>query len=161
MINNIDFSKLVPTSQMVGESDEETILLNSHLEEAVEYIEFYNWHSGINKSYFGMGVGGIFAVFLFEIIPNRKDIDDCVWVIVGDIPPAYITCEISPNPATALDSYIGAMSEWVEAALSGDSVAELIPVNVPATPEAGESLKTRLNFLDKNVLTRYEDDLKK
>ena len=145
---------------MAGDSDEETALLNSHLEEAVEYLNFFSWHSGIKESYFGIGIGGIFSVFLFEITPNREDVDDYVWVIVGDIPPAYITCEDAPNPASALDGYIGAMSEWAEAALAGESVAELIPVNVPATPEAGENLKTRLEFLDSRVLAGYEDDLK-
>jgi hypothetical protein len=41
------------------------------------------------------------VVFLFEIIPSREDVDDKVWLIVGDLPPAYITAEDAPNPAAA------------------------------------------------------------
>ena len=112
MRNNIDFSKVTLSNQMFGESDEETKLLKEYFDEAAEYLNFYDWHSGIKESYFGMGIGGIFSVFLFEINPTREDVDDYVWVVVGDIPPAYITCENAPNPATAIDGYIGAMSGW-------------------------------------------------
>jgi hypothetical protein len=73
-------------------------------------------------------------------------------VIVGDVPPAYITCHYAKTPYVALDGYIGAMEEWVEAAREGKSVADIIPVNVPATPAYAEMLGSRLKFLDKNVL---------
>ncbi len=144
---------------MSGESEEETESLNNYLREAEEEINFYTWHNGIANSYFGMGVGGIFAVFLFEVIPNREDIDKFVWVIVGDLTPAYITCEDAPNPACAFDGYIGAMEEWVEAAKFGKSVENLIPVNVPATPEYGAQLENRLRFLNERILINYKDDL--
>ena len=79
---------------------------------------------------------------------------------MGDLPPAYLTTEDCPNPAAALDGYIGAMMEWVHAAQNGESVADLIPVNVPATKENGDMLKTRLNFLDDRILKDYHNDLK-
>lgn len=144
---------------MTGESAEERDSLRSYLQEAEDEINYYSWHDGIVNSYFGMGVGGIFAVFLFEILPNREEIDNFVWVIVGDLPSAYITCEEAPNPACALDGYIGAMEEWVEAAKSGKSVENLIPVNVHATPEYGEQLESRLKFLDEKILVNYKADL--
>jgi len=138
---NLDFSKVVPIAEMGGESDEETEELKAYLLEAESEINFYSWHDGIVCSYFGMGVGGIFAIFLFEILPNRKSVDDYVWVIVGDLPPAYITCDNAPNPACALDCYICAMEDWVKAAKNGDSVENLIPVNIPASPENGALLE--------------------
>ena len=144
---------------MSGESEEETECLNSYLREAKEEINYYSWHDGIVSSFFGIGVGGIFAVFLFEIVPNREDVGNFIWVTVGDLPSAKITCEEAPNPACALDGYIGAMEEWVEAAKSGKSVENLIPVNVPATPENGEQLETRLKFLEEKILVNYKADL--
>jgi len=93
------------------------------------------------------------------LIRTRPDVDEWVWVVVGDLPPTYLTCEDSPNPATALDAYIGAMSEWVEAAGSGKSVADLIPVNVPASPRNADLLGKRLAFLDSRILSRYQEDL--
>ncbi len=80
--------------------------------------------------------------------------------VVGDLPPAYITTEDAPNPATALDGYIGAMDDWVKAAKAGQSVADLIPVNVSPTVENAKRLESRLRFLDKEVLAHCAEDLK-
>ena len=103
---------------------------------------------------------GIIGIFLFQFVPNREDVDEWVWVIVGDLPPTYLTVDECPNPGAALDGYIGAMEEWVAAVEKGNSVAELIPVNVPATPENAIKLRSRLEFLDKKILSKYyEDDL--
>lgn len=134
--------------------------MNSMYLEAREFLEFYDWCLEIQESYVGMCYPGIVAVFLFKIIPTRDDVDKWIWVVVGDLPAAYLTVEESPNPATALDGYIGAMLEWVEAAQKGYSVAELIPVNVPATKENGDMLKIRLDFLDAKILTEYKEDLR-
>lgn len=70
-----------------------------------------------------------------RIEPTRKDVDEWIWVIVGDLSPAYITCEESPNPVTTLDACIGAMQEWGEAAEQGAPTDHLIPVNVEPLKE--------------------------
>ncbi|MFO0444160.1 MAG: hypothetical protein ACK50F_07775, partial [Betaproteobacteria bacterium] len=121
---------------------------------------YYDWCKEILEEYVGLLAAGIVGIFLFRISPSRPDVDEWLWVIVGDLPPTYLTCDRCPNPATALDGYIGAMSEWVEAASKGESVAELIPVNVPATPDNAAMLRSRLDFLDQRVLGDYREDLK-
>lgn len=128
--------------------------------EALRYLKFYNWCGEITESYVGMIFEGIIGIFLFRFVPNRKDVDEWVWVVVGDLPPTYLTVDECPNPGAALDGYIGAMMEWVIAAEEGRSVVDLIPVNVPATPETAKKLRSRLEFLDKKILSKYyEDDL--
>ncbi len=97
---------------------------------------------------------------MFWLAAEAETIDKWLWVIVGDLPPLYLTSEDHPNAACALDSYIGLMEDWVQAAEKGDSVAELVPVNVPATPENAVMLKSRLTMLDESVLIQHEDDLK-
>src|SRR5262245_5316843 len=72
----------------------------------------------------------------------------------------YITTDQCPNPASALDGYIGAMQEWVDAAKGGGSVEKLIPVNVDATPEHAKELESRLHFLQDEILSAYVDNLK-
>jgi hypothetical protein len=156
----VDMSKVTPAAQMRGEDAEETAGLRELLEEATAYLKRLRWHRGIREAYFGLGVARIVGVFLFEVVPARPEVDDTVWVVVGDLPPAYITTEESPNPATALDAYIGAMEEWVAAARAGRSVEGLIPVNVPPTSEDAARLESRLRFLDKEILSNYADDLK-
>lgn len=134
--------------------------IDSYLRDAKNYLSYYDWCKEIREEYVGLFVPGIVGVFLFRISPGRPEVDEWLWVIVGDLPPTYLTCDKCPNPATALDGYIGAMSEWVDAASSGMSVAELIPVDVPATPENADLLRKRLDYLDQRVLVDYQEDLR-
>ena len=124
------------------------------------FLEYYTWCGHITEEYVGLIYPGIVGVLLFRFVPTRPEVDEWVWVITGDLPPAYITCEDSPNPATALDAYIGAMEEWVEAAEQGAPTGNLIPVNVEPSKENAARLKTRLSFLDREILSRYAEDLK-
>lgn len=160
MTANVDFSKVTPAPHLRGDSEEDTALLHGLLKEAEGYLCSFEWCQRIIDSYFGIGVGGVVAVFLFKIEPVGEGIDEWIWAVVGDLPPAYITIDEAPNPACALDGYIGAMQEWVEAVEHGLTVTELIPVNVPPTKENAARLKTRLEFLDKKILSEYARDLK-
>jgi hypothetical protein len=155
-----NLSKVVEWSKYLATQQEDVAEMNSMYQEAREFLEFYDWCSEIKESFIGMLYPGIVAVFLFKIVPSRQDVDEWIWVIVGDLPPAYLTTDECPNPATALDGYVGAMLAWVDAAQKGKSVAELIPVNVLATKENAKMLKTRLDFLDERILSEYQDDLK-
>lgn len=157
---NINTSKLTPIIEMKGSNKKEDLQLNEMLQEASEYLLSFTWCKEIIKTFFGIGVPGIFAVFLFNIKLD-VNVDDWLWVIVGDIPPAYITVDESPNPASALDGYLGAMYEWVNAVKEGRDTSGLIPVNVPPTIEMAALLEKRLQFLDDEILCQYAKDLKK
>ena len=156
----VNLSKVVPASQIRGEDEQETIELREMLEDASHYVKSFNWCRGIDEAYMGIGIGGVVGVFLFKIHPAGPEVDSWIWTVVGDLPPAYIAVEDAPNPAAALDAYIGAMQEWVEAAKTGRSVDGLIPVNVAPTPDYASQLESRLEFLDKNILSDYSDDLR-
>ncbi len=155
-----ELSKVAEWSKYLEAEQEDVDEVKSMYKEATSFLEFYDWCSAIQESYVGMLYPGIVAVFLFKINPARKDVDEWIWVVVGDLPSAYLTTDECPNPATALDGYIGAMLEWVDAAKNGKSVADLIPVDVPATRENADMLKTRLKFLDEQILSEYKEDLK-
>ena len=155
-----DLSKVIEWSKYSATCRENVAEVNAMYNEAREFLEFYDWCLEIKQSYAGIIYPGIIAVFLFKIEPSKPEVDEWVWVIVGDIPPAYLTVDQCPNPATAIDGYIGAMMEWVAAAQAGKSVANLIPVNVHATAENAELLKARLDFLDEKILADYQEDLK-
>jgi len=70
-----------------------------------------------------------------------------VWVVVGDLPPAYLAHEVDDSWQDALRGYVEEMSVWVEAARSGSSLDDVIPVNVPPTPEYADMLASRLDFI--------------
>jgi hypothetical protein len=159
-MNTIDLTKLTHSAALRGEDDNEIQLLKAMLSDAERYLLSFGWCRDIIESYIGIGVGGVVAVFLFQITPNGKLVDEWLWVIVGDIPPAYITIDSAPNSACALDAYIGAMQKWINAVSNGHPVDGLIRVNVSPSLENVGRLKSRLDFLDKQILSRYSDDLK-
>jgi hypothetical protein len=154
-------SDLVPAGDISGGDEQDTILLRTMLEDANEYISSFSWCGTVLSSYFGAGVGGIFAVFLFHIRPSRPGIDPWIWVVVGDIPSAYLPVADCQSPADVFRTYIQGMSKWVELARLGRTGTPdqgVPPMNVPATPEWAEKLNQRLNGLTLAVTPFFEDE---
>lgn len=135
-----------PDSELFGSE------LLEQLNEAESFLLSFSWLHAIEQAYLGNWFEGIVGIFLFKISPKLVGVDDFVWVIVGDLPSAYITVDDCPNPAAALDGYIGALEEWVSAVLMGEPIEELIPVDAPANRENALALKARLQFLDEHIL---------
>jgi hypothetical protein len=147
---NVDTMK--PVDSIEGEDAADTKLLRQMATEAHDFICSQEWCERIDHEYLAYGIGGVVAVFLVLITPRSENIDKCLWVIVGDLPPAYIVVEDNLTAPDALDAYCSEMESWVEAAKKGDSTEDLIPVNVPATPESARELEGRLEFLRQKVL---------
>jgi hypothetical protein len=152
MTDKTDFSRLTPTDKISGEGEKDTRLLQGMAEEAGQYLLSFKWCKAILKGWFGWGVGGIAAVFLFEIEPATPNVDKILWVVVGDLPPAYMVTDELPTPLDALRTYIDLMEEWIAAVREGRPTEEHIPVNTAATQENADALETRLSFLKRNFL---------
>jgi hypothetical protein len=155
----VNWSSLVPVESAIANQDLWDSNLDAMFDEASQYMKSFQWVLRITESYFGLGVPGVVAVFLFRIEPATPDLDEWLWVIVGDLPPAYLVTDSAPNPAMALDAYVGEMEKWVQAAMAGQSVDDLIPVNVEPTYSNAEALRRRLRMIDDDVLSQYSDDL--
>jgi len=158
MSSRLDFSKVVPVAEMKGEDPEETLLLEEMFNWARAYLESFDWCAGIVEAWFGLGVGRVVAVFLFKIIPRPAEVDEWIWVIVGNLPPAYIVIDDAPNPACALNAYMIEMKSWIAAIKSGSSVADLIPVNAPPTIDNTNDLEGRLGFIKREILAPFYGD---
>jgi len=157
-------SGLVPIGEICGDDDVDTQLLQELGEEANRYISSFSWCKTIIGAYFGGGVGGIFAVFFFHIQPSGKGVDPWMWIMVGDVPPAYLPLEDCSSPAEAIETYLAGMERWVELARKGETGSPdqgVPPVNVPATPEWAEQLNGRLSALRLAVKPFFEDDSQK
>ena len=154
-MNPVNIAKLTPSARLKGDSAKDTRLLNSMLEEATSFIKSFDWCAGVHESFFGLGIGGVVAVFLFHIEPARKGVDDWLWVVSGDLPIAYLVVDESPDPVSALCTYVNEMRQWVEAARLGTPVVELIPVNVEPNLENAEKLANRLDFLESEIIPMY------
>jgi len=154
-------SELVPAASIVGDDEQDTILLRKMSEDAKQYISSFPWCETIRDSYFGGGVGGIFAVFFFHISSNRFDVAPWIWIVVGDIPSAYLPITDCESPAEVFRSYIRGMNRWVELARKGQNGTPeqgVPPVNVPATPEWAERLNQKLYGLTLAVKPFFEDE---
>ena len=152
MTGDLPVSGVIPILEMTGEDDEETQRLREMEQRARDFISDFEWCEEIRDFYFGAGVGDVFAVFLAHIRPAQPSVDEYLWIVVGDFPSAYLVTDDCANPREALEGYIWEMRKWVDLAREGRSSDDVIPVNVPATPERAESLESRLDTLEQKVI---------
>ena len=149
---SVDFSRMKSLDSIEGEDVEDTNILKEMAIEAREFVSSHEWCDHVDSVHLAYGIGGVVAVFLVQITPHSDDVDKCLWVVVGDVPPAYIVVDDNPTAADALDAYCSEMEAWVEAVDKGASVDELIPVNAPPTPEHAEQLGGRLKYIRSRIL---------
>ena len=155
MSTELPVTGVVAINRMRGEDDHETALLESMAQQAQAFLAEFGWCKEITDFYFGNGIGGVFAVFFARIQLTRPEIDEYLWVIVGDIPPAYLVIDVCRTPAEAMSAYIEEMRRWVAAAKAGRMSGDIIPVDVPATPETVQLLETRLDVLERDILPAW------
>jgi hypothetical protein len=127
---------------------------------ARRYLESFRWIGRVVEEYAGLTVAPKLGVFLFRIEPSGPEIDEWLWVVVGDLPPAYLVIDEAPNAASALDAYVYEMQQWVDAVQAAKPVDAVIPVNAEPTREHAHMLQRRLTFIRDRILNEYADDLK-
>jgi hypothetical protein len=119
---------------------------------ASEYLLSHSWCRGIVSSHLGWAVAGVVGVFLFEIDPANSGIDKKLWVVVGDLPSAYLVYEGNPKWRDALGGYVTEMRKWVAAVRDGTPLLDIIPVAAAPTIEHSQMLGSRLDFLATEIL---------
>ncbi|HEY4902195.1 MAG TPA: hypothetical protein VIH89_01860 [Candidatus Sulfotelmatobacter sp.] len=135
---------------LVGDDEEDTKLLREMAKEAETYLRSFPWCGKIISSFFGGGVGGVFAVFLLRIDPPPPGVGPWTWVVVGDIAPAYLPFEDCKSPAEVFKTYMWGMNNWVALARqsrTGTSAENVPPLDVPATPEWADKIQHKLHLL--------------
>jgi hypothetical protein len=117
-------------------------------ESADRYLTSFSWCCGLKGKYLGFCEKEVLGIFLFEIEPTRSDIDKWLWVIVGDLPPAYLVLDHATNVNEAARIYIKEMKKWVNAVSSNKPLNDLMPVNVEPSRENAAMLNERLDALE-------------
>ena len=149
---------IVPIDQMQGEDSADTDLLRELRKKAENYVNSLDWFPGITEMYYGAGVGGIFAIFLIRTYPNAfshrgTPIDEWLWVVVGDIPSAYLVLDVAQKPSEACEVYLELMTGWIDCVESGEVPSDNeFPVNMEPTPENAALLHTRTMLIQQHVL---------
>lgn len=134
-----------------GDSVEDTKLLRAMADEVRSYLGGFGWCPGIKEIYLAFGIGGIVGIYLAELEDKIGDQDDFLWVIVGDLPTAYLVVD-SITPHEVLAMYCELMSEWADTVESGDSLENVFPVAAEPTFENASMLRKRLSFLKEKIL---------
>lgn len=116
------------------------------------FLGGFSWARQTGNVWTALLIPGVFGLFLVELDPGSADVDRYIWVAVGDIPPAYISTEYALSPGEALEGYLAEMCAWVKAVENGESVDDLIPVNGAPTMDNAKALKSRLSFLESEIL---------
>ena len=120
--------------------------------EASDFVERFSWCVRVTDCRLGFAIAGVVGIFRIDLVPARADVDAAVWVVVGDLPPAYITFEAGDTWHAALDGYVEEMQAWVDGVRGGKSLDDVIPVDAAPTASNADALASRLDFLRTRVL---------
>jgi hypothetical protein len=126
---------------------------------AEQFLSGFRWCGQILGAELAWATAGVLGVFRIRISPAEPDVDEIVWVVTGDLPSAYLGYEPEDTWQDALQGYVSEMQLWVDAAKGGESVSDLIPVNVAPTPENAARLEDRLTFIRTRLLAVPADSL--
>lgn len=152
MTSPIDLDRVKPTNEMIGQDESDTKLLREMLQRAEAYVKSFKWCPTIVGRFFGCGVGGVVAVFLFRFATKISDTDDLLWIVVGDVPSAYLVTDDAADAASALLVYCNLMEAWARTVLDGSSQDQVFPVAAPATPESADMLLSRIRFIRERIV---------
>ncbi len=70
-------------------------------------LDTFSWATRTGEVWAGECIPGILGLFLVELEPARPEIDEYIWVVVGDLPPAFLSSLYAKSPRGVLDGYIG------------------------------------------------------
>lgn len=107
----IDFASVYDSDGLpIAWTRRESQLIRTDVEKAAAYLKQRTWFRGIVRSYYGMGIGGVFGVFLFQVETDSPEDDAFLWVVAGDVPATHFSCENARTPRQALRKYLDAMN---------------------------------------------------
>ena len=153
-----DLSRLTPAGEHSEDSPADTAAVAADIRVARDYLSSFRWCGGIAASFIGLAVPGKLLVALHQILPLEEGIDEWLWTVTGDLPPAYLVVDEAPTPGAALDAYLFEMQQWIEAVRMGQPTAQLIPVDVEPTPQHADMLEARLRIIERANLADTEDE---
>lgn len=143
--------------RIVGRNQEETHLLNEMRDEAGRFVRGFSWSPSIFGVEFFYGVAGIIAIFLFRFEEKIGGTDDKLWVVVGDLPSAYLVVEPRDNPREAVERYCGMMEEWCDAVTGDLDLSNVYPVQAEPTEFNADLLRKRIGFIRKELIDGIPD----
>lgn len=143
--------RMTPASQLAEPE------LREMASEAEAFVSSQRWCRKVDGVRLAWGVAGVLGVFQVDLVPSELGVDSTLWVVVGDLPPAYLVLDEAPTWREALQGYIGEMSLWVHAVRNGLPLDDIIPVEAEPSLEHAEMLESRLAFIQTEILGSITD----
>ena len=156
---NHAMEELVAEEDVVGNSQSETRRLRAMVAEARAYICGFKWSPDNPKFYLAYGVGDVVAVTLAAFDRKIDGVDDRLWVVVGDLPSAYLVVEDSDCAREALSRYCDMMEDWVRAVEASSGFDNVFPVPAARTKENADLLRRRVEFLRSHITPHVSDSV--
>jgi hypothetical protein len=120
--------------------------------DATDFLAVHWWCRSIRSSHLAYANPPVLGVFLFRIVPSTPNYQSVLWVVVGDLPAAYLVCDDAPTWREALRSYADEMGKWVAAVRARTSLMDVIQVGVEPTLENADKVDSRLRVISRIVL---------
>lgn len=121
-------------------------------QEAEDFLASQPWCKKVTDVRLAWATAGVLGVFQIDLVPASPGVDSTLWVVVGDIPPAYLVTNEAPSWRDALRGYVAEMSRWVHAVRHGLPLDDVIPVEAEPTSEHAEMLASRLAFIETEII---------
>ncbi len=126
--------------------------------EARNFLTTYTWCPPVEGVYVGCYCPPVVAVFAYKVEKSppigidSTDILEWIWVVAGDLPPAYLINEEITDALVALAGYTAVASDWVKAVEGGDTVDDFVYFDLPADKEHAAMLRPRIDLLKQHFL---------
>ena len=121
--------------------------MSNAVERVRTYLHNMKWCKRVVDVKIGQGLPRCFMSFLVKIEPAFDEVPEYHWVVLGDIPTAYISIDGNDDAWLAIDAYILVMEDWVQAVRRDQDVSACFPMPVPSTREYADMLSDRLQFM--------------
>jgi hypothetical protein len=153
MGSTVDTASFEALDEITGADFEDTQGLRELAGQASNYIRSFRWCPPIEQLLLAFGVGGALALFLVRFERPIGGVEDReLWIVVGDLPPAYFVTDGAVTRADALETYCELMEDWADRVLTKGDISESFPVAADPTIEHAEMLKGRLEFIREKLI---------
>lgn len=144
--------KFQTEKSIVGDTEEDTLLLRKMAKSARLYIQSFTWCPPIEEIWLAYGIGGIVAVFLIKFTRPVSGGDQLLWVIDGDLPNAYLVTDEIHDAKKALEAYCDLMEEWINSVQEGRDLKNVFPVRAEPTAGSAALLSSRITYILKKIV---------
>lgn len=151
----MDLNALTPETGRLSDDPTDDAIIRDMIKDAKLYLRSYRWCPPIAQVLVGYAVPNVIAALLVRFSRPIQDKDEMLWVIVGDLPSAYLVIDQARDAAAAIRVYCDLMDEWIDSVKTGRVGDDCIyPVKAPRDSQHAEMLATRIRFIREKILPR-------